>query len=631
MISEKEATMYCFAGKLLFADLSSGTIETRPLPEDYARQYLGGPGLGARILYDEMPAHVGVFDPESVVGWVCGALNDSSGFMTCRYTVVSKSPVYNGWNDANSGGSFGPALRRAGFDGIFFRGISPKPVYLYIDNGKAELRDASRYWGTTTTSELEDALQEELGKKVVVSSIGRAGEQKKYTAAVMNDRHRAAGRGGTGAVIGSKFLKAVVVSAAGGKTEIADRELLKELNKKMLDWQKNGPVQPVREMFINWGTGASYESSVLSGDAGTKNWAGSYLDLDEDKIGNLTSEAMDALYRVKKFACFGCPVGCGAIYQLKDEGYDIEDTGRSEYETSGGFGSLVGCSDPLTVNLCNTWCNEYGLDTISVSGTVAWAMECYEAGVFSKEDLEGIELTWGNHMAVRELTEKICKCEGIGAVLADGSKRASEVLGRGEDHLVTANGIELPQHDSRLAPPLARTFKYDPTPGRHVKGGLGALSGNNPPEYKNNPDAFADDDVNGVATGELRNNGGFCLFTDWGMYPGGLEEFLNAGTGFNMTAEEFRTLGLRSFMMRHAFNLREGFRRKDAHLSDRMLGIPPLKEGPLAGISVDVEKMADNFYDRMGCDRDGVPSREALEKLGGLEPVIKDLYGEEKL
>ena len=154
--------MYCYAGKLLFVDLSTGEMEVRPLPEEYARGFMGGPGLGARILYDEMPANVGVFDPESVVGWVCGALNDSSGFMTCRYTVVSKSPVTNGWNDANSGGTFGPALRRAGFDGVFFRGISPKPVYLYIDNGKAELRDASAYWGKTTTSELEDALAEEL-------------------------------------------------------------------------------------------------------------------------------------------------------------------------------------------------------------------------------------------------------------------------------------------------------------------------------------------------------------------------------------------------------------------------------------------------------------------------------------
>lgn len=619
--------MYCYAGKLLFVDLTTGEIEVRPLPEEYARDYLGGPGLGARILYDEMPAHVGVFDPESVVGWVCGALNDSSGFMTCRYTVVSKSPVTNGWNDANSGGTFGPALRRAGFDGVFFRGISPKPVYLYIDNGKAELRDASAYWGKTTTSELEDALAKELGKKVAVSSIGRAGEQKKYTAAVMNDRHRACGRGGTGAVVGSKLLKAVVVAAQGGKTEIAHRDQMLAANKKMLEWHK-GPVAPVHEMFDKWGTGAAYESSVLSGDASVKNWAGSYLDLNEDKINNLTSEAMDKLYRVKKFACFGCPVGCGAVYHLKAEGYDIEDTGRSEYETSGGFGSMVGCEDPLTVNLCSTWCNEYGLDTIAVSGTVAWAMECYEAGVFSKEDLEGIELTWGNHMAVRAITEKICKCEGIGAILANGSRDACAVLGKGEEHLVTANGIELPQHDSRLAPPLARTFKYDPTPGRHVKGGVGPLSGGQPPEYKNNPDAFADDDVTGVAMAEIRNNGGFCLFTDWAMYPGGLEEFLNAGTGFDMTPDDYRNVGLRSFMIRHAFNLREGFRRKDAHLSDRMVGIPPLKEGPLAGVTVDVEKMADNFYDRMGCDRDGVPSKEELERLGGLDVVIKDLYGE---
>ena len=621
--------MFCYAGKLLFVNLSTGEMETRPLPEALARQFLGGPGLGARILYEEMPAHVGVFDEESMLGFVCGALNNSGGFMTCRYTVVSKSPVTGGWNDANSGGTFGPALRRAGFDGVFFRGISPKPVYLYIEDGKPELRDASAYWGKLTTSELEDALARDIGKKLSVASIGLAGEQKKFTACVMNDRHRAAGRGGSGAVMGSKRLKAVVISGNGPEVpEIADKPTLLELNRKVIDWQKNGPVKPVGEIFTKWGTGGAYESSVLTGDASVRNWSGSVLDLPEEEVQKLTSDAMDQRYKVKKFACFQCPVGCGAVYQLKEEGYEVEDTGRSEYETSGGFGSMVGCSDPLTVNLCNTWCNEYGLDTIAASGTVAWAVECCEAGTLTADDLDGIELHWGDYMGVRAITEKLCKCSGVGAILADGSRRASEVLGKGAQQVVTANGIELPQHDSRLAPPLARTYKYDPTPGRHVKGGVGPLSGGQPPEYKNNPDAFADDDVTGTSASELRNAGGFCVFTDWGMYPGGLEEFLNAGTGFGFTPEDYRQIGLRNFMIRHAFNLREGFRRADAHLSDRMLGIPPLKEGPLAGVTVDVEKMADNFFSRMGCDADGVPSRETLEKMGGLECVVADLYGD---
>ena len=621
--------MYCYAGKLLFVDLTSGTMEVRPLPEELARQFLGGPGLGARILYDEMPAHVGAFDPESVMGFVCGALNNSGGFMTCRYTVVSKSPVTGGWNDANSGGTFGPALRRAGFDGLFFRGVSPKPVYLYIEDGKPELRDASVYWGTTTTSQLEEALQKDIGKKLSIASIGLAGELKKLTACVMNDRHRAAGRGGSGAVMGSKLLKAVVISgSAPVQAEVADKAKLLELNRKVIDWQKNGPVKHVGEIFTQGGTGAFYESSALSGDAGVRNWGGSVLDLPEEQLGRLTSAAMDKLYRVKKFACFQCPVGCGAVYQLKDEGYDMDDAGRVEYETSGVFGSMVGCSDPLTVNICNTWCNEYGLDTISAGGTVAWAVECSESGALTKEDLDGIELSWGDHMAVRAITEKLCKCEGVGAILADGSRRASEVLGKGAKYVITANGIELPQHDSRLAPPLARTYKYDPTPGRHVKGGVGPNCGGKPPEYKNNPDVFADDDVTGTSVSELRNDGGFCVFTDWGLFPGAIEDFLNAGTGFGFSQEDYRQIGLRSFMIRYAFNLREGFRRADAHLADRMLGIPPLKEGPLAGITVDVEKMADNFFERMGFDSEGIPRRETLEQYGGLEPVIADLYGE---
>ena len=615
-----------YIGKILFVDLSTGDTEVRELTEELVRAYPGGAGLGARILYEVMPVNTPVFAPESMLGFVCGALNGSGGLMTCRYTVVSKSPVTNGWNDANAGGSFGPMLRQAGYDAVFVKGIAPKPVYLLIDDGKVEIRSAEKYWGTTTTLQFEKAIGEELGgKKFSAASISVAGEKLHYTAAVMNDGHRAAARGGPGAVMGSKNLKAVVVCGSN-KTAVADRDAIVALNKEMVDWQKNGPVKDVGYAFYNWGTGSAYESSVYTGDISIKNWNGTYLDCSEEVAKGAAAQTMDPRFRVKKFACFNCSVGCGAIYDLTREGYDQPDAGRPEYETTGGFGTMLLNSDALCVNICNTLCNEYGLDTISVSGTVAWAMECYDKGILTKEDLDGIELTWGNSEAIRQITEKICRSEGVGAILANGSAYASKVFGKGEECLVLAGGIELPQHDSRYSPSLARTYKFDPTPGRHVKGGLGGTVGARPDEFKHNPDALLAEDIEGTYNIEMRSACGFCIFTDWGYRPGALRDYLNAVTGFGYSEEEFARTGIRSFMIRHAFNLREGFRREDTTISDRIIGIPPMKEGPLAGVVVKLEKMGDNFFGAIGCDEHGVPSLEKLKELGSMDLVIKDLY-----
>ena len=481
--------MNSYIGKMLFVDLTTGEIETRELSPEIVRAYPGGSALGAKILYDEMPANTPVFAPESMVGFVCGALNGSGALMSCRYTVVSKSPVYDGWNDANSGGTFGPKLREAGFDAVFVKGISEKPVYILIDDGKVEIRSAEQYWGTTTITQFEKAVTEELGKKVTAASISVGGEKMHHMAAVMNDGHRAAGRGGSGAVMGSKKLKAVVV-CGGSRVTAYDKAAVLALNKEAVDWQMNGPVKPVGDTFREYGTGGLYESSVYTGDAGVKNWAGSVVDCDEDIIKNPTSEYMDKKFKKRKYACHQCSVGCGAIYDLTKGGYDDDHAARPEYETTGWFGASMLNSDVMSINICNTLCNEYGYDTISVGGTVGWAMECYDKGILTAEELDGIELTWGNAEAITALTEKICKSQGVGEILANGSVYAAKHFGKGEECLVVAGGIEIPQHDARYGPSLARTYKFDPTPGRHVKGGCGGTVGGRPDEFKHNPDAL---------------------------------------------------------------------------------------------------------------------------------------------
>ena len=619
--------MNSYIGKILFVDLSTGETEVRTLSPETVRAFPGGAALGAKILYDEMPAHTPVFAPESMIGFVCGALNGSGALMSCRYAVVSKSPVTDGWNDANSGGTFGPKLREAGYDALFVRGKAEKPVYILIDDGKVEIRSAEKYWGTTTTMQFEKALAEELGKKVTAASISTGGEQLHRMAAVMNDAHRAAGRGGSGAVMGSKNLKAVVV-CGGSRVTAYDKDAVLAFNKEAVDWQMNGPVKPVGESFRAWGTGGLYEPSMYTGDAGIRNWAGSVVECDEDLIKKPTSEYMDKRYKKKKFACYQCSVGCGAIYDLTVDGYDEPHAGRPEYETTGVFGSMLMNSDVLSINICNTLCNEHGYDTISVGGTVAWAMECYDKGILTKEDLDGIELSWGNAEAIVAITEKICKSEGVGKILAEGSEHAAKTFGKGQECLVVAGGMELPMHDARYGPGLARTYKFDPAPGRHVKGGVGPLVGSRPDEFKHNPDAFLAEDIQGTIDTEMKSNCGYCDFTGWAYRPGLMLDYLNAATGFGFDQEEFNRCGLRSFMIRHAFNLREGMRREDTYISDRMLGIPPLKEGPLAGVTLDVEKMGDNFFGALKCDEHGVPSKEYLEELGHLEAVIADLYPE---
>lgn len=616
--------MFGYTGQLLFVDLTTGTTEVRALDEATAKNFIGGPALGAKILYDEMPAHADAFSKESMIGFVSGPANGSGALLGGRYTVVSKSPVTGGWNDANSGGNFGPLMRKAGFDGIFVKGISTKPVYIFVDDGKVEIRDASGLWGKTV-SETERLIKEELGDdKVGIALIGPGGENLSNMAAVMNDTHRAAGRGGSGAVMGSKKLKALVVRGSY-KITAKDKEAVVALNKQTVEWEK-GPMEFVYNLFYNHGTGGSYESSVYSGDASIKNWAGTAADLTEEKIKALTSQVMDVRYKKKKYACNSCSIGCGAIYGIEEGKWPLEETARPEYETQGMFGSQLLSGDAEALNKCAWLCNEYGFDTISMGGTVAWAMENCANGVLTPEELDGINLQWGDGEAAVAITEKICKHEGIGQILSKGSQGAAEALGKGDEALVVASGIEIPQHDPRFAPGLARTYKYDPTPGRHVKGGLGLMYGNMPPEIKYNYAGTGEKDVAGVFDTENINAAGFCLFGQFGLPPGAVPKYLSAIAGFEYSEEEVKNLGLRSYAMRHAFNLREGLLRKDFDISGRIVGTPPLQAGPTAGVTVDTEQLTDNFYEALGWDRaTGIPTKAALEKIGGLDHVIRDL------
>jgi len=611
---------------MLFVNLSTGEIEDRPLTAELAKNFLGGYGIGAKILYDEMPANCDPFGEESMFGIVTGPMNGTNALFGGRYTVVSKSPVTGGWNDANSGGFFAPKLKAAGYDAVFVKGIAKEPVYIFIDDGKVEIRDAKHLWGMTSVA-FDNAIEEECGSDVKSAFIGPAGENLSLFAAVMNDGHRAAGRGGSGAVMGSKKLKAVVARGTH-KTAVFDQEKLLAANKSIVEWMNTGGTGS-RDLFGVFGTGGIYLGSVLTNDASVKNWSGTAsVDYPEEEAFKVSSQALDPKYKVKKYSCANCPLGCGAIYEVKEGPWPLEFTARPEYETMGAFGSQMINSNAESIIKCNDLCNEYGFDTISAGATISWAMECYENGVFSNEEFEGIELTWGNGEAIVAMTEKLCKNEGIGKILALGTQKAADHFGKGHEYLVVANGIEEPQHDSRLAFNLARTYRFDPTPGRHVKGGGKTM------HVAGEPDDFSGtgyNDMLGVVNTEITNCSGACSFM--GMCtPSVFVNFeqINAITGFNYSLADRLALGIRIFNMRHAFNVREGFRREDYKLSERFLKSDPPHEGPIAGVVVDIDALSDNFFNTIGWNMDTVPSKDSLEMLGGLEHLIADFYPAEE-
>ena len=614
--------LYGYIGKMLFVNLSTGEIEERELTEELAKNYLGGYGIGAKVLYDEMPANCDPFGEESMFGIVTGPLNGTNALFGGRYTVVSKSPASGGWNDANSGGYFSPKLKAAGYDAVFVKGIAKEPVYIFINDGKAEIRDAKHLWGLTSLA-FDAAIEKECGADVKSAFIAPAGENLSMFAAVMNDGHRAAGRGGTGAVMGSKKLKAIVARGTQ-KVEVFDQSKLLEINRSIADWMKN-EGKGAGDLFGTFGTAGIYVGSVLTNDASIKNWSGtSETDYPEEEAYKVSGQCMDAKYKVKPYNCANCPLGCGAIYKVEEGKWKFESTTRPEYETLGAFGSQMCNSDDGSIIMCNELCNEYGFDTISMGATISWAMECYENGVLSKQELDGIELTWGNGDAIVAVAERICKNEGIGKILALGSQKAADHFGKGHEYLVVANGIEEPQHDSRLSFNLARTYRFDPTPGRHVKGGAHLM------HVAGEPDDFRGtgyDDVLGVVNTEIQNCSGACSFM--GMCsPSDLTNLdqINAITGFNYSLGDRIALGKRIFNIRHAFNLREGLRRDDYKLSERFYKSNPPDSGPIAGVEVDVDLLSDNFFNAIGWNMDAVPTEDSLRMLGGLEKVIDDLY-----
>ena len=609
-------------GKILSVDLSKGELKDEVLDEKLCRDFIGGYGIGAKILFNRQKAGVDPLGPDNILGILTGPLTASPALSGTRYAVVGKSPLTGTWGDANSGGDFGPYLKFAGYDGIFFTGISEKPVYLYINNGKAELRDATHLWGKDTF-ETEDILEEELGKDVHVACIGPSGENMSLMAAVMNNKGRAAGRSGLGAVMGSKKLKAVVVT---GNMEVllADSERANELRKKYL-----GELLPVSHIFKNFGTPAMTAASGHSGDSPVKNWGGVGT-IDFPDIAPIGLEPVMA-QQEKAYACFRCPFGCGGHMKAGTGEYKYEaGAHKPEYETLSAFGTMCLNNNLESIIKANDICNRYGLDTISAGCTIAFAIECYENGLITKEDTEGIELTWGNHRAIVAMTEKLARREGFGAVLADGQRVAVEKIGKkAEQYATHIQGQEVPMHDPKLGINLTTTYKLDPTPARHTQGSEGFVPPGLPMPAFDRKSFGGRGEAHKISSNfsHVMNSAGMCMF----MYislpnADAITEFISAVTGWDVTMDELLKTGERIANIRQVFNIREGLNPLQFNVPDRVLGRPPQKEGPLAGVTVDEDTMVQDYLAAMDWDpRTAKPSKKKLQELG-LDDEAREMW-----
>jgi aldehyde:ferredoxin oxidoreductase len=582
-----------YMGKILWVDLTTGKIKIEEPPESLYKDYLGGYGLGAKILYDHMKPKVDPLGPENILGMVTGPYTGTQLPAGARYEVVAKSPITGGWGDANSGGYFGPYLKFAGFDAVFFTGASEKPVYVLIDEGKAEIKDASHLWGKDAYY-TEETLEKEYGKNARVNCIGPGGEKLSLMAAVMTDKGSAAGRSGLGAVMGSKKLKAVVARGTMPVT-VADKDAILALRKQHVkELAAPGPMN--LEGLHKFGTSALTANSAVSGDTPVKNWGGIGVNEMKDVTG-LKNDVL-AGYVTKLGGCWHCPIACKAVVKGGTKYSYPDGIRRPEYETQGAFGANCVNSDLESINMCNHICNSYGLDTIAAGSTMAFAIELYENGIITKQDTGGIELKWGNPDALVAMTEKMAKREGrLGDALADGTRVAAQKIGKGaEKYAVHIGGVELGMHDPKLGGGGAYPrYQMDATPGRHTQG-FG-------------PGGF---------TTHITNSTGMCLIGfGFGAGPDKHRDFFNAVTGLNYTTEQLLKCGERIGVIRHLFNLREGIKESDWTPHPRIIGDPAQPEGPLAGVTINY--VAQNAWNLGALDWDlntTKPSKKKLIELG---------------
>jgi len=601
-----------YTGKLLRIDLSKKEIITESLDEKLLEKYLGGRGLGARLIFEELAPKIDALSPENKLYILTGPLQGTLTPFTPKCVVVSKSPLTGTFTRALCGGHFIQDLKYAGYDGIVIEGKAEKPVYIWIDDTKVTLKDATHLWGKTT-GQTERMIKKEIGDDTVkVASIGPGGERCVRFASIISSS-RAAARGGCGAVMGSKNLKAIAIRGKG-EVKVANLDLFKKILEEAYLSIKADPAAPFR---IKYGTTGTVAIAHKMGIMPVRNYSTGVF----EGIENIKAESMRERIVIHDESCFACPLPCGKLSLIREGPYAGTSLEGPQYETIGLLGSNCGIDNIETIAKANQLCNELGIDTISTGNVIAFAMECYERGLITKEDTDGIELKFGSGKALVELVKKIGKREGFGDRLAEGVKRLSTHIGGGsDDFAMHVKGQELASFEPRSIVGMGLLFATANTGANHSLGPTFRQEMENPlsPQGKAEILVAAQNDYC------LMDSMIFCSFSRYGLDMKFRFKFFSAVTGFNIGGVAAAEIANRIYTLERAFNVREGFTRSDDSLPPRSLN-EPIPEGPSKGNVVPLKEMLDEYYRLRGWDSEsGIPTRKTLEDVG-LKDVADEL------
>jgi len=593
-----------YKGKILRVNLTDRTWSAEDLDINMAKKFVGGRGLGTKILIDEIDPEVDPLSPGNKVVIANGPLTGAAVPTGCRYMVITKSPLNNCIASSNSGGIWGAKLKYAGYDALILEGKADKPCYINIvDDEKVEILDAEDLWGKET-EEVEELLKERHDACSVLN-IGTGGEQLSLLAAVMNDGDRAAGRSGVGAVLGSKNLKAICCTASKGSVEVADAEALKEVVRKANKLIRENGV--AGQGLPNFGTAVLVNILNSLGAYPTRNWQEAEFEGAEATSGETFAETRI----VKRGFCHRCPIGCTPIVEL-----DGKNVGGAEYETLWSYGAACGVSDLDAINRANLICNETGIDTISAGCTIATAMELYQRGYITDEDCEGVPLVWGCGDAIVTWTERMGRgITELGKLMAKGSYRLAEHYGVPE-YSMTVKKLDLPAYDARAIQGIGVTYATSNRGGCHVRGYTIAPEVAGLPE-KIDMSTIEDKHVWVKAFQDLTaviDSSGMCLFTSFALGADVYAELLNAATGTDYTTESVMEAGERIYNLERLFNQKAGMKPEDDTLPKRLLE-EPIPAGPAKGGVSRLPEMLPEYYKIRGWV-DAFPTKETLEKLG---------------
>jgi aldehyde:ferredoxin oxidoreductase len=608
--------MYGYHGRFLDVDLSAGTTEELSLSEETLEKYIGGATLAAALVYERVSGDLDPLSPENPLVFSTGPFTGSSVPMVSRYAACGISPLTGFWGEATSGGRFPGRLKGAGFDGLIISGRSEKPVYLHLEKGAAEIRDASQLWGKDSY-ETQRRIKDELGEdKLSVACIARGGEKQVRYASIMNDKGRSAGRCGMGALMGSKNLKAVVASG-DSKAKLADAAKLRALVKQTTT-EIDGNM--ISLAFGEYGTLMYMDMGMMLGDVPVKYFTKSVFPVEK-----MTGEAFRQNYTIRSHACRGCPIGCGRLVKNFEADLDVDGP---EYETAAAFGPLCLNTDLDSIVEANHLCNVHGIDTISAGVSIAYALYLHEQGVVTKDDV-GMELHWGDGRAIVKLVEMIVNQQGFGELLARGTLAMARHFGRDEGEAAQVKGLEMPMHEGRAFQGLAVSYATGPRGACHLKGDYYNVDlGNMVAEYnilpgdRHSSEGKAEFAAKFQSLKDLFDALTLCKFAP--LTPTRICEFLGAITGSEWSPERLLAVGDRSLAIKRAISSKLGLTREHDRLPE--ICMRPLDEGTSADVIPDMDKMLREYYAYRSWDWEtGRPSKEKLLELG-LNQVAEDLY-----